>query len=97
MGFEVQRNSFYKSSRVIEHMHHCNLGKGQHSKPTSSQNPQAIVWITGDISEISFSVIGDTVAMPYECVLEKKKIKRKKKWMCWSFLLVGKIKGISCN
>ena len=35
MGFEVQRNSFYKSSRVIEHMHHWNLGKGQHSKPTS--------------------------------------------------------------
>ena len=63
----------------------------------NTQNPQAIVWITGDISEISFSVIGDTVAMPYECVLEKKKIKRKKKWMCWSFLLVGKIKGIFGN
>ena len=44
----------------------------------NTQNPQAIVWITGDISEISFSVIGDTVAMPYECVLEKKKLKEKK-------------------
>ena len=38
--------------------------------------------ITGDISEISFSVIGDTVAIPYECVLEKKIIRKKKKSEC---------------
>ena len=65
MGFEVQRNPFHKSSRVIEHTIVI-LAR------VNTQNPQAIVWITGDISEISFSVTGDTVAMPYECVLEKK-------------------------
>ena len=70
MGFEEQRNPFYKSSRVIKHTIVI-LAR------VNTQNPQTIVWSFGDISEISFSIIGDTVAMPYECVLEKK-IKRKK-------------------
>ena len=33
--------------------------------------------ITGDISEISFLVIGETVAIPYECVMEKKKLEKR--------------------
>ena len=71
MGFEVQRNPFHKSSRVTEHTIVI-LAR------VNTQNPRAVVWITSDTSEISFSVIGDTVAIPYECVLENK-LKEKKK------------------
>ena len=72
MGLGVKNNPFYKYSRVIEHTIVI-LARWW----VNTQNPQAIVWITGDISKISFSVIGDIVAIPYECVLEKK-LKEKK-------------------
>ena len=72
MGLGVKNNPFYKYSRVIEHTIVI-LAR------VNTQNPRAVVWITGDTSEISFLVIGDTVAIPYECVLENKLKEKKKK------------------